>query len=366
MFGLILTAGVTLLQAYVFWRLASLPVFGRRGPRAALAVVGFFLWGVVLAGPYFGHRSDGFVDRAIEAVGMDWMVVLFLTTVCLLTVDLITGFGLLFRRVVPRLRAAAVMTGALLSVVAFIQGHRPPELEAYAVALARLPPEFEGRTIVALADLHLNATADESWLSARVQQVMAERPDLIVLLGDVVENRRDADAKFAPILRGLTAPLGVWAVLGNHESHDPQGQSAALLSDAGIRVLSNSWTAPLPGLVLAGVRDHSFAGNDGQVESDLAQSLEGAPPAATILLSHAPVGAEFAAAHGVGLLLCGHTHGGQVWPFNYLVGLRYPLLDGRYTVGGMTVIVSRGAGTWGPRMRLWSRGSIVRVTLRRG
>jgi hypothetical protein len=63
-------------------------------------------------------------------------------------------------------------------------------------------------------------------------------------------------------------------------------------------------------------------------------------------------------------MLCGHTHGGQIWPFSYLVRRTYPLLAGRYEVDGMPVIVSRGTGTWGPRMRLWYPGEILRITLR--
>jgi predicted MPP superfamily phosphohydrolase len=86
---------------------------------------------------------------------------------------------------------------------------------------------------------------------------------------------------------------------------------------------------------------------------------------AAMLLAHKPeiVYAEAAARAGAGLMLSGHTHGGQVWPFDYLVQYAYPLLEGRHEVGGMTVIVSRGAGTWGPRMRLWERGEILRITL---
>ncbi len=89
-----------------------------------------------------------------------------------------------------------------------------------------------------------------------------------------------------------------------------------------------------------------------------------APPGATILLSHTPWQAEKAAKTGTGLMLSGHTHGGQIWPFDYLVKSRYPLLEGRYEVDGMTVIVCRGTGTWGPRMRLWRPGEILSVTLR--
>jgi len=73
--------------------------------------------------------------------------------------------------------------------------------------------------------------------------------------------------------------------------------------------------------------------------------------------------AERLAGEGVDLMLSGHTHGGQIWPFDYLVRLEYPLLEGQYEVGGMNVIVCRGTGTWGPRMRLWKPGEIIRVTL---
>ncbi len=96
-----------------------------------------------------------------------------------------------------------------------------------------------------------------------------------------------------------------------------------------------------------------------------AAALAGRPPGAGILLSHAPTRAEEASRAGAGLMLSGHTHGGQIWPFGYLVGLRYPLLAGEYRVGGTTVLVCRGTGTWGPRMRLWHPGEILRVVLRR-
>ena len=69
---------------------------------------------------------------------------------------------------------------------------------------------------------------------------------------------------------------------------------------------------------------------------------------------------------GVGLMLSGHTHGGQVWPFGYFAAFWHPYLEGACEIGGMTLLVTRGAGTWGPRMRLWSPGEILRVTLRSG
>ena len=365
MFGTVLTVAVSLLQAYVFWRLAALSSFARRKPRVALAIVGLLLWSIFVAGRYFERGSASWLTAAFESVGMIWMVVLFLTAVCLLAVDVVTGIGIFFAPAVPRLRGAAMAVGALLSVVAYVQGHRSPIIESYTVPLAGLPPELEGKTIVAISDLHLGSTLNGTWLAARVQQVMAERPDMIVLLGDIVEGHGEPDGNLSAILRGLAAPLGVWGVPGNHESHGPAAGNGVVLAGAGIHVLRNAWTEIRPGLVLAGVDDLSSAGPDERVVASLTETLQRRPHAATILLSHAPVGADFAAAQGVALMLSGHTHGGQIWPFSYLVRLRFPLLDGRYEVGGMTVIVCRGTGTWGPRMRLWSASSILRITLRR-
>jgi predicted MPP superfamily phosphohydrolase len=116
---------------------------------------------------------------------------------------------------------------------------------------------------------------------------------------------------------------------------------------------------------LAGVDDLTSSRRSGGAVDHVSKALADRPPGATVLLSHTPWQYEEAARAGVGLMLSGHTHGGQIWPFGYLVRLFYPLLAGRYEVADMPVIVSRGTGTWGPRMRLWHRGEILRVTLRR-
>ena len=138
----------------------------------------------------------------------------------------------------------------------------------------------------------------------------------------------------------------------------------SLFREASFKLLRNGWAEVRPGLVLAGVDDLTARRRNGQVGDPISQALVGCPPGATILLSHTPWQAERAAKARVGLMLSGHTHGGQIWPFDYLVRSRYPLLEGLYEVDGMTVIVCRGTGTWGPRMRLWRPSEILRVTLR--
>jgi predicted MPP superfamily phosphohydrolase len=237
---------------------------------------------------------------------------------------------------------------------------RAPVVDACEVRLPGLPPALDGTVVVALSDLHLGSVLGADWLARRVAQVQGERPDLVLLLGDLFEGHGGAPTgELLPLLGKLSAPLGVWAVPGNHEDgHGGGGNGQVPVESAGITVLRDRWVQAAPGLVLAGVAD-------GEKEGSFARALAGRPPGGVLLLSHSPHKADAAAAaSGGGLMLSGHTHGGQVWPFGYLVRFRSPWVEGRFRVGGMDLIVTRGAGTWGPRMRLWLPGEILRITLR--
>jgi len=234
------------------------------------------------------------------------------------------------------------------------------------VSLPGLPASLDGRVVVALSDAHMGSQLGEQWFAARLSQIQALQPDLVVFLGDMFEGHGRSPQDI-PALRRLTAPLGKWYANGNHESHG-HGEISSIegspLERAGFRRLADEWTELAPGLVLAGVNDltnHERRALDGD---PMARALVDRPASATVLLSHTPWQADRAAREGVGLMLSGHTHGGQIWPFGYLVSLAYPYLAGRYDIQGMTLIVSRGTGTWGPRMRLWHRGEIVKVVLR--
>jgi uncharacterized protein len=152
-------------------------------------------------------------------------------------------------------------------------------------------------------------------------------------------------------------------VLGNHEFHSHRNMSKSLLEKTSFHVLRNSWQEVMPGLVVAGVDDLTSMRQAGRSDDLIAESLKNRPQGTTILLSHTPWQIEEAADADVNLMLSGHTHGGQIWPFDYLVRLRYPFLEGSYKIKNMNLIVTRGAGTWGPRMRLWYPGEILRITL---
>jgi predicted MPP superfamily phosphohydrolase len=352
------------MHIYVFWRIASVPFIKQRMSIKILTGVGVILWAFFSLGLVIGHEGTGTAAVVLEFIGMNWMATLFLIFIPLLTIDLVTLFGLLFPSLSSRLRGWALVTGLGLSMIALFQGLRPPVIEKYEVSLPGLPEAMNGTVIVAVSDMHLGSQIGEQWLAARIAQINAQKPDMVVLLGDIFEGHGTPKAQMISTFRQLSAPLGVWAVLGNHEFHGVGNIS--WFKEAHLNLLRNEWVEVKPGLILAGIDDLTSRHRRGQSGDLIPQALANRPAGATILLSHTPWQAEKAAKAGVNLMLSGHTHGGQIWPFDYLIRRQYPLLEGRYEVGGMSVIVSRGAGTWGPRMRLWSSGEILSITINAG
>ena len=329
-----------------------------------LIATGVLLWATFFIGRLFHHSGTGTLAATIELFGMIWMGILFLLFIPLLTMDIITVFGFLVPRLAPSLRGWALLIGAVLSAIALVQGLRPPVVQSYEVRLPGLSDEMDGKVLVALADLHLGSLIGKRWLAARVDQIREEQPDLIVLLGDLFEGHGQPQEGVLPILRRLSAPLGIWAVTGNHEFHGGDNKSIDLMNAAGFRLLRNRWVEVRPGFILAGVDDLTAKYRAGREGDFISQALADRPPGVTVLLSHTPWQVDQAASIDTNLMLSAHTHGGQIWPFSYLTRRVYPLVGGRYEVGGMPVIVCRGTGTWGPRMRLWRPGEILRVTLR--
>lgn len=352
----------TLMHGYAYWRLA--PLLGRWPTKTLLAVFAA-LWLAYPVGRILDRNGlSSVVATALEYLGACWLGVLFLLVVFLLLADLASGFGLWRAAAVPA-RAVAVAVAVLLAAVGLVQGHRPPTVERLEVPLANLPAELDGLRLVQLSDLHLGTLLNHSWLEARLRQVEALRPDLVVITGDLVDGNARHVEELVPQLQRLRAPFGVLAVTGNHEFYAGLERSVEVLRSAGYRVLRDEHLEVAPGLVVAGVDDLTARRQFGLPHRALERALHGRPAGACILLSHTPWLVNEAHQLGVQLMLSGHTHAGQIWPFGYLVRLSYPYLAGPFQVGGMTLYVSRGTGSWGPRMRLWQRGEITLLILRR-
>ena len=367
MFLVIVLTIWTALHIYVFWRAATVPMIARHIPRKVLAGIALFLWLVFPVSHSVAISGFESVTRIFSFIGATWVGVLFLLFVSMFAIDVITAFGFLFRRAAPALRGWALLAGCILAAIALVQGSRAPMVRSFDVQIANLPTEYDGTVVVVASDMHLGELAGARWLSPRIDQINAEKPDLVVLAGDIIEGHGESGREFLPLFRKLSPPLGVWAVNGNHErfGRPDAGGGLNVLEGAGVHVLRDQWEQLRPGLLISGVDDLTSRRTHGQPYAEYVdRALAGRPAGATIFVSHTPWLADRAANRGASLMLSAHTHNGQIWPFNYFVRLTYPLMSGRYDVHGMPVIVCRGTGTWGPRMRLWQRSEILRVVLR--
>jgi uncharacterized protein len=193
--------------------------------------------------------------------------------------------------------------------------------------------------------------------------VNALQPDLIAIVGDLVDGSVDELAQSAAPLAALVAKHGAFFVTGNHEYYSGALAWLAHLRTLGIRTLENERVAIAEGLDLAGTND--LAGRSAGHGPNLDQALANRDASrALVLLAHQPKTFLEAAGKDVDLQLSGHTHGGQIWPFGFLVRWQQGFLAGLSRVGRSQLYVSRGTGYWGPPMRLGAPAEITRVVLR--
>jgi predicted MPP superfamily phosphohydrolase len=354
----------TSLHLLAWSRFGAFPAYAAipRPVRLAAFIVLWLSYPLGRALLHFGMRALG---SAVEMAGAVWMGSLFILCSWFLVADLLTGFGFLLPGLVLPARRAAVLAGLALSLFSLALGARGPRVVRYDVAVDGLAPALDGLRIVQISDLHLGTLLGEKWLTALVAQVAALRPDLLLVTGDLVDSETAPVRPMVPLLKRLSARLGVYGVTGNHEFYAGLAESRSIYAGAGIRLLSDEWTEAVPGLVLVGVDDLSARRQLGLDGDPLPRAFQGAPAGTRIFLSHSPLRVKEAEALGASVMISGHTHAGQIWPFTYLCAIPYPYQAGLYRIGRLQLVVSRGTGTWGPPMRLFLPSEIVELTLRR-
>jgi uncharacterized protein len=266
-------------------------------------------------------------------------------------------------------RAGAAAAGAAsvgLVGVGVANAMGPPNLLQVPVRLRRLDTAFNGFRIAVVADIHLGPLAGRSHTERIVRMINETEPDLVAIVGDLVDGTVEELGSAAEPLRDLVSREGAFFVTGNHEYFVPDtSEWLRELERLGVQPLRNENTTIRRGTAafdLAGVNDVSGAQHSDPPDYDraLAGTSSSRP---TILLAHQPVQVDEASAHGVDLQLSGHTHGGQMWPFHYIVRALQPSLAGLSTVGDTQLYVTRGAGFWGPPVRIGAPPDITVVSL---
>ncbi|MHA4817166.1 metallophosphoesterase [Streptomyces aculeolatus] len=259
--------------------------------------------------------------------------------------------------------ATAVAAGTVAYGAYGVLG-RAPRVKNVSVPLTKLPASAHGYRIAVVSDIHLGPVLGRGHTQRIVDTINAQRPDLVAVVGDLVDGSVDHLGTAAEPLGQLEARDGSFFVTGNHEyftGADGAAEWLDHLRELGLHPLENARTE-LAGFDLAGVNDVS--GEDVGRAPDFARALGDRDTSrASVLLAHQPVLIHDAVDHGVDLQLSGHTHGGQMWPVTYIAEAANPTLAGLERYGDTQLYVTRGAGAWGPPVRVGAPSDITMVRL---
>lgn len=359
--------GYVLLRAFQAFPAGS-PV------RVWVLVVGIVLALSVIAGRVLERVWLSSLSDVLVWIGSFWLGFLLYAFLSVLMIDLLRVLNLVIpffpAGIVANPERAARMTfmvvGCFVAVLC-IAGHVNARIPRIHTMALHIPKNVDGPPslrIVLASDIHLGTIIGRKRLESIVSTIASLKPDLVLFPGDLV------DEDLGPVLaentgeafRSLHARLGVYGITGNHEYIGGAEEAVAYLEDHGVRMLRDTTVTLDGGITLVGREDRSIAQFAGGVRKPLARLLEGVPrDRPVILMDHQPFHLAEAETLGVDLQVSGHTHHGQLWPFNFITRAVYEQSRGYLRKGLTHYYVSSGVGTWGPPMRLGNRPEIVEL-----
>lgn len=334
-------------------------------------------WILVLAYP-IGRILEStvplYAPTAIVKVGSIWLGVMLYLLVGYLIVDIlrflnyISGLQLLSFLSDKKTIVIATIYAitALVVVIGYINAKNPrvSKIEVNLPSDKRISHPLK---VVAASDIHLGTIISNGRLKKLTKLINDQNPDIILLVGDTF------DEDLGPVIRNnmgeqlatLKAKYGVYAVTGNHEYYGNAAKAVEYLQNHGITVLQDT-AITAGGIVnLIGRNDRQsirFLGKNRKPLEELVRESNQSLP--SILMDHQPFNLEEAEKNNITLQLSGHTHHGQLWPFNYITGAMFELSSGYLKKGNTHYYVSNGYGTWGPPVRIGNRPEIVVITLK--
>jgi len=363
-------------HAYALYKAQAALGFGWKTSLAAIPPLAALACGPLIVYA-LGERGMEDASRAASWVAYTWMGLLFFFTWTNLALD---GVNLLARLATvasgkgsralvtygrPAFLALAGLSLAL-GAYSLFEASRI-RTEHLRIATGKLPAGTTRIRVAQISDVHLGLMVRHGKAAAIAEAIREAAPDILVSTGDLVDARINHLDGLSEIFRGIPAPLGKYAVTGNHEFFAGVGPALDFTRRAGFTVLRGEAATVGNALRIAGVDDavaDRFQPGFRRSEEEI---LGREPsPLFTILLKHRPFLTP-AARKAADLQLSGHTHNGQIFPFQLLVRLWFPLLSGPYfTDGGAVLYTSPGTGTWGPPMRFLSPPEVTIVDIEPG
>lgn len=336
--------------------------------------IGFtFLAFSYLIGRLAMQYIPGSLSAGLTVLGSYWLAVMNFLVLALVLVDLLRLADRWLHFLPHGLKQYPAVTGlivlvAVLGIVLYgIWNARNPQLTHYDITIDKPVGSLHSLHAVMVSDLHLGSIVNNGRLIAMVNRINSLNPDIVLLPGDVIDENIGpfVEQKMQDSFLKLKARYGVYAVFGNHEYIGGHAEEARhYLSDAGVRVLRDECLKVADSFYIAG-RDYDMQGRfGGSGRKELSEVIAGIDVSLPlILLDHQPSRLEEARQQGVDLQLSGHTHQGQLFPFNLITKRIFATDWGYLRQGDFQIIVSSGYGTWGPPVRIGNHPEIVDITI---
>ncbi len=328
-----------------------------------------------LAGMIFKRGYDTAFTETLWRIGSWWIVVMLYSFLAILCFDLIRLVLLLFGKKLSlifanyaqvKLLLSGLFTLVLLVLIAIgYRNGKSPEVKTLPLTVHKNVPDTKELNIVAISDLHLGTVYTERDLQKWVTKINDLQPDIVFLVGDTFDDNPTPVIRrnMGVVFEQLNAPLGIYAVTGNHELFADYKKSMNYLAQHGVQPLMDSVMLVADKFYVVGRIDRSInaRGTHRKTMAELTTPLDKSLP--IIVLDHQPYEWDESAAASVDIQLAGHTHAGQLWPFNYITRAMYQQHWGYLQKGASHFYTSCGIGDWGPPIRIGSRSEIVQLKI---
>ncbi|MCF7811157.1 metallophosphoesterase [bacterium] len=354
----------------------------------AAAPVGMWIWVLriilftgILAFPIgralIGSGFAPSIGKIFVWIGSFWLAVMFYGLLICLLVDLVklidTLTGWLPQWILDnKIRSGRLIFSiSMITIIMLLTGgfirSLYPKMPEYTVELDNLPEEIEDYRVLMFSDSHLGTIVGPKRLKRIVAQVNEQYPDLVLIVGDLLDES-GAHLTWAPeYLSQIEATDGAFAVTGNHEFYAGVKEFDELLHEAGITLLMNQTTVIDGKLVLIGLEDEEGHKDFNTQKVTIKKLVKegGSANLPIILMHHTPRRLKEAEEAGVDIMLSGHVHRGQIWPAGYIAEAVYGVKTGLSEIGTMKFLLTTGVGTWGPPVRIGATPEIVTLVLKR-
>ncbi len=351
---LIVAQGILTAVHLVIYELAVLffPILQshRSALLVALMVLSFSFLGFLI----LTHFYDHFLLNWGNILASVWMVLgmyfLFASAIALMAY-------LIFNNSLNRLGDLTLIVSLLLTVYGLINA-RIVRLTEITVRLPNLPAFWQGKTAIMVSDLHLGQVLGTGFAKKIVGMINKENPEIVFIPGDFFDGTKEDFTRLANEFKTISAPLGTYFCSGNHELFAGYQKCENSLKAAGVKILENQ-KVEVEGLQIAGVAYKA------ETMADLPLTLKNLQidyNKPSILLKHVPSQVKEVSEADISLMLCGHSHHGQIWPGRHITKAVFKGFDyGLKALGNLQVFTSSGAGTWGPPMRVFTKAEIVKI-----